>query len=128
MKVNVKLCKGAYLLNCTPIELIMRVRKSNKAEDNYDLLEVECNNWKEIRMVYFNGAIAIPEELEDNEIQMWKVEQLSNSYNDISIDIKNIKETLKQKFDETNTIEIQRIIYDMQQDFDIKANEIINSM
>ena len=38
MKVNVKLCKGAYLLNCTPIELIMRVRKSNKAEDNYDFM------------------------------------------------------------------------------------------
>ena len=79
-------------------------------------------------MVYFNGAIAIPEELEDNEISIWKVEQLSNTYNDISIDIKNIKETLKQKLDETNTIEIQRIIYDMQQEFDIKANEIIKSM
>lgn len=126
MKFNVKLCKGTYLINCTPIELIMRVRKGNKAEDNFDLLKVECENWKDIRLIYFNGAIAIPEEFENNEIQMWKIEQLTNSYNDISIDITNVKEMLKKQYDETNTIEIQRILFDIKKQFDIEVNKLIS--
>lgn len=125
MTFNVRLCYGAYLMNCKIIELIMRVRKGGKAEDNYDLVQVECDNWKDIRLVYFNGVIAVPEEFEDGEIQVWNIENLSNNYNDISIDIQNVKNTLKEQLENAATFEVQKAVAMLQECFDVQANKLI---
>ena len=125
MTFNVRLCNGAYLMNCKIIELIMRVRKGGKAEDNYDLVKVECNNWKDIRLVYFNGVIAIPEEFEDEEIQVWNIEKLSNNYNAISLYIQNVKNTLKKQLENTATFEVQKAVSMLQECFDVQANKLI---
>lgn len=125
MTFNIRLCNGAYLMNCKIIELIMRVRKGGKAEDNYDLVQVECDNWKDIRLVYFNGVIAVPEEFEDGEIQVWNIENLSNNYNDISVDIQNVKKILKEQLENTATFEVQKAISMLQESFDIEANRLI---
>ena len=103
----------------------MRVRKGGKAEDNYDLVKVECNNWKDIRLVYFNGVIAIPEEFEDEEIQVWNIEKLSNNYNAISLDIQNVKNTLKKQLENTATFEVQKAVSMLQECFDVQANKLI---
>lgn len=124
MKLIVRLKRNSYLINCTITKLIKRVRKEN-IQNNYDLVEVECEEWKKIRLINFNGTIEIPEELEENEIVMWQVEKLDNSYNDISIDIKNTKAALKGQLEKTATREIQDIVLELQKEFDIRANQII---
>lgn len=125
MKLTVRLKRNSYLINCTITKLIKRVRKEN-IQNNYDLVEVECEEWKKIRLINFNGTIEIPEELEENEIVMWQVEKLDNSYNDISIDISHIKSVLKAQLESTATREIQDIVLELQKEFDIRANQIIS--
>ena len=125
MKLTVRLKRNSYLINCTITKLIKRVRKEN-IQNNYDLVEVECEEWKKIRLINFNGTIEIPEELEDDEIVMWQVERIDNSYNDISIDISHIKSVLKAQLENTSTREIQDIVLELQKEFDIRANQIIS--
>lgn len=125
MKLIVRLKRNSYLINCTITKLIKRVRKEN-IQNNYDLVEVECEEWKKIRLINFNGTIEIPEELEDDEIVMWQVERIDNSYNDISIDISHIKSVLKAQLENTSTREIQDIVLELQKEFDIRANQIIS--
>ena len=125
MKLIVRLKRNSYLINCTITKLIKRVRKEN-IQNNFDLVEVECEEWKKIRLINFNGTIEIPEELENDEIVMWQVEKLDNSYNDISIDISHIKSVLKAQLENTSTREIQDIVLELQKEFDIRANQIIS--
>lgn len=125
MKLIVRLKRNSYLINCTITKLIKRVRKEN-IQNNFDLVEVECEEWKKIRLINFNGTIEIPEELEDDEIVMWQVEKLDNSYNDINIDISHIKSVLKAQLENTSTREIQDIVLELQKEFDIRANQIIS--
>lgn len=125
MKLIVRLKRNSYLINCTITKLIKRVRKEN-IQNNYDLVEVECEEWKKIRLINFNGTIEIPEELEDDEIVMWQVERIDNSYNDISIDTSHIKSVLKAQLEYTATREIQDIVLELQKEFDIRANQIIS--
>lgn len=124
MKIIVRLKRNSYLINCTITKLIKRVRKDN-IQNNYDLVEVECEDWKNIRLINFNGTMEIPEELEDDEIVMWQVERIDNSYNDISIDINNAKVALKGQLEKTATSEVQDIILGLQKELDIKVNQII---
>lgn len=125
MKLIVRLKRNSYLINCTITKLLKRVRKEN-IQNNYDLVEVQCEEWKKIRLINFNGTIEIPEELEDDEIVMWQVERIDNSYNDISIDISHIKSVLKAQLENTSTREIQDIVLELQKEFDIRANQIIS--
>lgn len=124
MKIRVNVPNGAYILNGTVTKLLKRVRR-NGTNNNYDLVEIECDDWHQIRLVYFNGIIAIPEEIENNKVVIWKNEEINKSYNDISIDIHNVKIALQKLFDEVTTFDMQKFITDMQEKLDIKANEIM---
>lgn len=43
MKLKLRISKNTYLANCTITQLIHRTRK-NKYEEDYDLVEVECES------------------------------------------------------------------------------------
>ena len=123
MKVKVNLIKNAYLTNCTVINIIKRVRKRKNGGD-FDYVEVECNNWHDIRQVFFNGNILIPEEIEENEIVMWKHEKIDNNKNDITLDIEEIRKLFNKSIDNIATYEIEEILKDLQESFEIKVNKL----
>lgn len=75
MNLKVRLDVNSYLINCNIKRVIERVRKVEKDVISYDLVEVECNNWEDIRQIFFNGNIGIPEEFEEGEIVLWNIEE-----------------------------------------------------
>ena len=64
MKVKIRLNTDSYIINGNIIKILERVRE----KENYDLVEIECDDWKEIRQVSFKGKVLIPMEIEDDEI------------------------------------------------------------
>lgn len=117
MKLKVKVTKNTYLANCTITQLIHRTRKS-KYEEDYDLVEVECENWMKIRNIYFDGGIAIPRELEVDEIVTWDVMKMDNSKNDISTDVNEIRNEFERINSNIATHEIKELFKDLQKFFE----------
>ena len=117
MKLKVKVTKNTYLANCTITRLIHRTRKS-KYEEDYDLVEVECENWMKIRNIYFDGGIAIPRELEVDEIVTWDVMKMDNSKNDISTDVNEIRNEFERINSNIATHEIKELFKDLQKFFE----------
>lgn len=125
MIIKVRLSKNAYLTNCTITNTIKRIRNS-KYEGNYDLVEVKCENWKDIRQVFFTGVILIPEEFEDDEIVMWKHERIDNSKNDVTLDIQEIRNTLISKREKIATHEVEEILNDIREIFENRVYKLEN--
>ena len=128
MKLKLRISKNTYLANCTITQLIHRTRK-NKYEEDYDLVEVECENWRKIRNIYFDGRVAIPCELEGDEIVTWDVVNLDNSKNDIAMDIYEIKNTLDSVASNIATHEVKGLFKDLQSFFEeqVQALEIVDN-
>ena len=128
MKLKLRISKNTYLANCTITQLIHRTRK-NKYEEDYDLVEVECESWRKIRNIYFDGRVAIPCELEGNEIVTWDVVNLDNSKNDIAMDIYEIKNALDSVASNIATHEVKGLFKDLQSFFEeqVQALEIIDN-
>ena len=70
MKVKIRLNIDSYVKNGKIINILERVREKEK----YDFVEIECDDWKEIKQVSFKGQESIPMEIEDDEIIFWKIE------------------------------------------------------
>lgn len=75
MKVKVQLTENSYLINCKIVTVLSRHITHDKEAFNYDLVLVECDNWKNIRQIFFDGEIGIPEECEDGQIVMWNIQE-----------------------------------------------------
>ncbi len=123
MKIKVNVIKNSYLTNCTITKIIKRVRK-NGVWGNYDVVEVECKDWQDIRAIFFNGTILIPEELDGDEIGMWSNEKLDNSKNDVSMDIESIRKLLKTGRDNIATHEVEDILMTLQESFEEKIKKL----
>lgn len=74
MKVKVQLTENSYLINCQIVTVLSRHITHDRETFNYDLVLVECDNWRNIRQIFFNGEIGTPEECEDGQIVMWGIE------------------------------------------------------
>ena len=122
MKIKVNVIKNSYLTNCTITKIIKRRRK-NGVWANYDVVEVECKDWQDIRAIFFNGTILIPEELDGDEIGMWSNEKLDNSKNDVSMDIESIRKLLKTGRDNIATHEVEDILMTLQESFEEKIKK-----
>lgn len=123
MKIKVNVIKNSYLTNCTITKIIKRVRK-NGVWGNYDVVEVECKDWKDIRTIFFNGTVLIPEELDGDEIGMWSNEKLDNNKNDVSMDIESIRKLLKNGRDNIATHEVEDILMTLQECFETRVHEL----
>lgn len=123
MKIKVNVIKNSYLTNCTITKIIKRVRK-NGVWGNYDVVEVECKDWQDIRAIFFNGTVLIPEELDGDEIGMWSNEKLDNSKNDVSMDIESIRKLLKTGRDNIATHEVEDILMTLQESFEEKIKKL----
>lgn len=117
MRLKLRIAKNTYLANYTITKLIHRTRK-NKYEEDYDLVEVECEIWRKIRNIYFDGRVAIPTELEGDEIVTWDVVKIDNSKNDISMDIYEIRNAFNSIMSKISTHEIKELFKDFQKFFE----------
>lgn len=143
MNLKVRLDVNSYLINCKIKRVIERVRKVEKDVTSYDLVDIECTNWEDIRQIFFNGNIGIPEEFEEGEIVLWNIEEKKKEgtkYKDIRRYIYNFKltkveekEILNNNYTNNNNdrLEVFGIIYEKLHkqilerfDFDIVENDL----
>lgn len=119
MKVKVQLTENSYLINCNIITVLSRHKTNIEEALNYDLVLVECKNWKDIRQIFFDGEIGIPEECEDGQIVMWDIqeqdvyEEYRQRLIDKNADILNLEifETFcGMPFNDTNSLDFTDIL------------------
>ena len=123
MKIKVNVIKNSYLINGTITKIIKRVRK-DKTWGSYDVVEVECNDWKDIRVIFFNGTVLVPEEFEKDEIVMWKHEKLDNSKNDTTMDIEFIRKLLNTATESIATHEVEDILMNLSECFELRVEKL----
>ena len=120
MKVKIRLNTDSYIINGKVTNIIERVRE----KENYDLVEIECDDWKEIRQVSFKGKVSIPMEIEDDEIIFLKVESIKNPKEKIEKDINEIKKLFKLAHESLITHEVDNIITRMKEMFDYEIRNL----
>ena len=120
MKVKIRLNTDSYIINGKVTNIIERVRE----KENYDLVEIECDDWKEIRQVSFKGKVSIPMEIEDDEIIFLKVESIKNEEEKIKRDIEEMNNIFKLAHKRTITHEVEDIITRMKEMFDYEIRNL----
>ena len=120
MKIKIRLNTDSYIINGKVTNIIERVRE----KENYDLVEIECDDWKEIRQVSFKGKVSIPMEIEDDEIIFLKVESIKNEEEKIERDIEEMNNIFKLAHKRTITYEVEDIITRMKEMFDYEIRNL----
>lgn len=101
MYLKARVNENSYLMNCEIVRILKKVRGT---EEDYDLVEVKCNNWQDIRQIFFDDSIGIPEEYENEEIVTWLIKE--------NEDEKDVYEEYRQRLVKSNVPIIRLEIYE----------------
>ena len=120
MKVKIRLNTDSYITNGKITNIIERIR----GKESYDLVEVKCDDWMDIKQVSFKGLVSIPMEIEDDEVIFWRIEGIKNPKEKIEKDINEIKKLFKLAHESLITHEVDNIITRMKEMFDYEIRNL----
>ena len=123
IRIKVRLDINSYLINCKIVKIIKRYRTIDEAA-NYDLVEVECENWKDIRQIFFDNSIGTPEEMEDGEIVLWDIQEIKSNKHDIYSDIEQVRKILDVEEDNIVTHEVRELLFNIKEFVDKSIKEL----
>lgn len=121
MKVKIRLNTDSYITNGKITNIIERIR----GKESYDLVEVKCDDWMDIKQVSFKGLVSIPMEIEDDEVIFWKVESIENTEEDIKKDIEEIRDFFKTEHNRIITHEIEEVLYEIEEMFEHEVRKFL---